>query len=99
MTQCGLPSLHTKFHLSAGVLYPVAYAAEAASWALKAAGRLPLSLSPFSVRMLLINRWFDVGKAARRLGYRPAVAYAEAWPAAVEAVRARLVAAGELPAK
>ena len=98
MTQCGLPSLHTKFHLSAAVMYPVAYACALVSALRQAVGAKPLAISPFSVRMLLINRWFDVSKAVDRLGYAPAVPFAEAFPAAVEAARRRLVAEGRLPA-
>jgi sterol-4alpha-carboxylate 3-dehydrogenase (decarboxylating) len=96
VTQCGLPSLHTKFHLSAAVMYPVAYACALVSAVRQAVGAKPLSISPFSVRMLMINRWFDVSKAVQRLGYRPAVPFATAWPEAVEAARQRLVAEGRL---
>ena len=98
MTQCGLPSLHTRFHLSQAVMYPVAHACALVSALRQAVGARPLSISPFSVRMLLINRWFNVNKAVERLGYRPAVPFATAFPAAVEAARRRLEAEGRLPA-
>jgi hypothetical protein len=98
VTQCGLPSLHTRFHLSQAVMYPVAHACAAVSALRQLLGCTPLSLSPFSVRMLLINRWFNVTKAVERLGYRPVVPFASAFPAAVEAARRRLEAEGRLPA-
>ena len=84
---CGLGSLHDKAHLSTPTLYAAAYTASAAS-ALGAAllGTKPLLFNPFAVRMLLIDRWFDVGKAVQRLGYRPLVAFEAAWPRTVRAV-------------
>jgi hypothetical protein len=53
---------------------------DTATWVLGEASEL---------RMLLINRWFNVGKAVERLGYRPLVAFAQAWPAAAREARGR----------
>ena len=48
-----------------------------------------LKLTPFACRMVVIHRYFDIGKARALLGYVPCVAFAEGWPAAVDAARER----------
>jgi hypothetical protein len=49
--------------------------------------------------MLSMDRWFDISKIERALGYRPLVDFEDAWPAAVDAIAARLAADGELPGR
>jgi sterol-4alpha-carboxylate 3-dehydrogenase (decarboxylating) len=88
---CGLGSLHDRAHLSTAALYAGAHCAAAASAAWSAlTGARPWAFSPFAVRMLLIDRWFNVDKAVARLGYRPLVAFETAWPSTVAAVWARM---------
>lgn len=92
---CGLPSLETHLHVPVALLTAAAHAAAAFSAVFLAK---PLALAPFAVRMLTMDRYFDVRKIEARLGYKPLVAFEAAWPAAVAAVRARLVDEGTLPA-
>lgn len=37
-------------------------------------------LTPFTVKMLTIDRWFDIGKARDVLDYEPIVEFGEGWP-------------------
>ena len=90
---CGLPSLETRLHIPVVPLTVAAHAAAAFSAAFLSK---PLALAPFAVRMLTMDRYFDVTKAEKRLGYAPLVAFEDAWPEAVGAVQARLVAEGTL---
>lgn len=43
-----------------------------------------LQLTPFSVRMLMINRYFDITASARDLGYEPIIPFEKGWPDTVE---------------
>ena len=46
--------------------------------------------------MLTMNRYLDVSKLQTRLGYAPLDAFEGAWQQGVKAVRAQMVADGEL---
>jgi nucleoside-diphosphate-sugar epimerase len=48
-----------------------------------------VKLTPFTIRMLSIHRYFDVSAARMDLGYRPVVSFEEGWAATVAAIRAR----------
>jgi nucleoside-diphosphate-sugar epimerase len=91
---CGLQSLHDKFHLSRGLLYPAAYLGQLIS---KFRSE-PFRLTPFTVRMLTMHRYFAIDKAETALGYRALRSFAEAWPECIQAARTRLQAEGVLPA-
>lgn len=94
ITRCGLPSLETFAHVPETPLYAVAHTVAAvAPFCMRRAPQF----SPFSVRMLTMDRWFDTSKIRTRLGYKPLVAFQDAWPVAVDAVRARLEVEGSLP--
>ena len=56
-------------------MYPLGYFCES----LGAALGKKFKLTTFSVRMLLINRYFDPEESKRDLGYEPIVAPDEAW--------------------
>ena len=56
-------------------MYPLGYMCEGVGWML---GK-KLKLTTFSVRMLLINRYFDPSESKADLGYTPIVAPDEAW--------------------
>ena len=83
---CGLPSLHTKAALPTALLSLVAYAG-ALFTALT--GRM-VKLTPFTLNMLVIHRYFCIQKAEQLLQYRPLVSFDEGWGATVEAVKARM---------
>jgi nucleoside-diphosphate-sugar epimerase len=89
--QCGLGSLENRCHLSPPLLYAAAYASAAVSAVMTAvAGGRSTTFTPFAVRMLLIDRWFDVSKAVKRLGYRPLVSFQREWPRVVAAAWERI---------
>ena len=53
-----------------------------------------VKLTPFTLRMIVIDRYFDVGKARALLGYTPQVNFydKEGWMAAVDAAVAKVEA-------
>ena len=91
-----MPSLELKFHLHTALLYVAAYAAQVASIVAKPFLGRPFLLSPFTVRMLTMHRFFNVDKAAHRLHYRPLRAFDEAWHEAIAGARDQLVAEGAI---
>jgi sterol-4alpha-carboxylate 3-dehydrogenase (decarboxylating) len=91
---CDLPSLETRLHAP---IIALTFAAHAAALFSSIFLKKPLPLAPFAVRMLTINRYFDVSKLQTRLGYSPLVSFDQAWPQATAAVRARLIDEGILP--
>lgn len=76
----GYPSLLAKMHLPRALLMAVAYVALGIGWVL---GR-SFKLTPFTVKMLTIDRWFKIDKAEALLGYRPLVSFADAWMGTLE---------------
>merc|ERR1712039_150423 len=82
---CGVPSLYTKLHLPPALLSLVAYVGVVYT---KLTGRF-VKLTPFSLRMLLINRTFCTAKARHILGYSPVVSFEEGWAQTIEAARER----------
>jgi len=77
---CGFTSLFDKFHLPVGLIMCVAYACNVIGFLL---GR-KLKLSPFSVKMLIMDRWFKIERAERDLGFKPIISYSEGWAETVE---------------
>ena len=74
--ELGYPSLRAKFRLPGwSFMMPLAHVCDAVGYVL---GR-KFKLTPFSVRMLLINRWFNIDAARQDLGYEPIVDPEEAW--------------------
>ena len=66
--ELGYPSLKNKFKLPGWTfMMPLAYACDAVGYL---CGK-KFKLTPFSVRMLLINRWFNIEAAKNDLGYEP----------------------------
>ena len=85
VVQCGLTSLRTKLSLPLGLLYPLAYAGQLFT---VCTGRF-VKLTPFTIRMLIIHRYFDIGAARRDLGYKPIVSFEQGWRETIEAHRKR----------
>eukprot|EP00171_Calliarthron_tuberculosum_P020022 IDg20022t1 len=76
----GFASLRAKTHLPRWLLMAVAYL-------LAIVGRITgrsFKLTPFTVTMLTIDRWFDISKARDLLGYEPLVSFEEGWNSTVE---------------
>ena len=69
------------------LLVPIAYAGKIFT---AVTGRF-INITPFTIRMLVIDRYFDIGKAKVLLGYAPLVSFddPEGWRAAVTAVYER----------
>ena len=70
-----------------GLLLPLAYAGRLFT---AMTGRF-VKITPFTIRMLVIDRYFDIGKATSLLGYTPLVSFDDpnGWRAAVQAVYER----------
>lgn len=71
----GMPSLFQKFHLPIWFMFTLAYIL---AFVGKVVGT-KFKLSPFTVTMLTIDRWFDITNAEKDLGYSPVVEHDEAW--------------------
>jgi len=72
----GYPSLKKKFSLPGwSFMMPLAYVCDGVGYVL---GK-KFKLTPFSVRMLLINRYFNIEAARKDLGYEPVYTQDEAW--------------------
>ncbi|CAE7648272.1 3BETAHSD/D1 [Symbiodinium sp. CCMP2592] len=71
----GLPSVLEKFHLPQFLMYFLAYICNVVGFCL---GR-KLKLSPFSVKMLVMHRWFRPELAKKDLGYEPIIPFREGW--------------------
>ncbi|CAB9519903.1 Sterol-4-alpha-carboxylate 3-dehydrogenase, decarboxylating [Seminavis robusta] len=76
----GFQDLYTKFHLPVWLLYGVAYICNV----IGAIIGKKFKLSPFSVCMLTIHRWFSIDNAIRDLKYEPLFKTEEAWPSTIE---------------
>ncbi len=70
----GMTSLFSKFKLPASLLYPIAHVGKFFG------GRL----TPYTVTMLTIDRWFDITNAETDLNYQPVVAHDMAWKSTLE---------------
>ena len=66
-----------------GLLLPIAYLGSVFT---RITGRF-VNITPFTIRMLVIDRYFDIGKASALLGYTPLVSFDDprGWRASVEA--------------
>lgn len=71
----GYKSLLAKWHLPRGLLMLVAHVAKWIGWV---SGR-SFKLTPFTVKMLTIDRWFDIAKSKEVLGYEPLISFEEGW--------------------
>lgn len=75
VTAVGCRSVFAKLRLPGWLILPVAHLAAGLGWLL---GRR-FRLTPFSARMLMIHRWFDIEKSRRDLGYEPLVGFEQGW--------------------
>ncbi len=70
----GLPSVFDRAHLPTWLLYGVSHIGKL----------MNARLTPFTVTMLTIDRYFDTSNAERDLGYAPLVAHDDAWKLTLE---------------
>jgi len=81
VVECGMPSLRQKLHLAPALLWCVAHIGVVYTWL---TGRF-VKLTPFTLRMLVINRTFCTAKARHVLGYAPVISFEEGWAGTVAA--------------
>eukprot|EP00461_Guttulinopsis_vulgaris_P000097 UN00097 len=86
VTAAGFTTLLHKFNLNTCFLYPISYLA---LWAGQIIGK-PMKLNPFVVKMVSINRYFNIDNLINDVGYQPIRSFQEAWPETVEAVLSRM---------
>jgi nucleoside-diphosphate-sugar epimerase len=86
VTGVGLPSLHDKASLPPWLMMGVARVTMVAGQVIAKATGKPyphvmrrLKLNTFAVKMLLIDRWFDISRAERDLEYVPLYTFDEGW--------------------
>lgn len=76
----GFTDLNTKFHLPVWLLYGVAYFC---SFLTLLTGK-QFKLKPFTVKMMIIDRYFDTTNAKRDLKYEPLIAFGKGWAETIE---------------
>lgn len=76
----GFTDLYTKFHLPLWLLFGVAYICNFLTFL---TGQ-QFKLKPFTVNMLIIDRYFDISNAKRDLQYKPLISFEEGWPKTIE---------------
>jgi len=73
--EMGYPSLFNKFKLPFTMMIVIAYILRFAA----SVTGLKFRLTPFTVKMLTIHRWFDISAAETDLGYKPVISHADGW--------------------
>lgn len=73
-------SLLKRFHYPTWMMMGAAHVATCVG---KIIGK-KFKLKPFSVKMLVIDRWFDITRAKEDLGYKPVVSREEGWRITLE---------------
>mmetsp|Transcript_35085 Transcript_35085/g.88420 ORF Transcript_35085/g.88420 Transcript_35085/m.88420 type:complete len:364 (+) Transcript_35085:80-1171(+) len=74
------PSLFSKMHLPVGLLMVAAYLCNLIGFVM----RRKLKLTPFTVKMLVIDRWFNIDAARTELGYEPLISFEKGWKDTVD---------------
>lgn len=92
VVKCGMPSLHFKLKAPVFLTMMVAYLGDVYTWF---TGKF-VKVTPFSVRMMVINRYFCTAKARHILGYAPVISFADGWAQTVDAVKVRMIKEGAL---
>jgi nucleoside-diphosphate-sugar epimerase len=76
----GFVDLETKVHLPVWLLYSVAYFCNFLTFL---TGK-QFKLKPFTVKMLIIHRYFNIKNARRDLQYKPLISFDKGWPDTIE---------------
>jgi nucleoside-diphosphate-sugar epimerase len=79
-TAMGLESLYTKVKLPYTLLMGIAKFLQFVS----AITGIQFRITPFTVKMMTIDRWFDISNAQRDLDYKPIVTFKEGWKQTTE---------------
>ncbi len=96
VTGVGLPSLKAKRALPPWLMMGAARATMGLGQVMSKATGTPyphvmrkLKLNTFAVKMLLIDRWFDISRAERDLEYVPVLSFDDGWKQTIEYFRER----------
>eukprot|EP00534_Pseudo-nitzschia_fraudulenta_P017687 CAMPEP_0201268498 /NCGR_PEP_ID=MMETSP0853-20130426/29217_1 /ASSEMBLY_ACC=CAM_ASM_000640 /TAXON_ID=183588 /ORGANISM="Pseudo-nitzschia fraudulenta, Strain WWA7" /LENGTH=362 /DNA_ID=CAMNT_0047574165 /DNA_START=12 /DNA_END=1097 /DNA_ORIENTATION=+ len=76
----GFVDLKTKIHLPVWLLFTAAYFCK---FLTLLTGKT-FKLTPFTVRMLIIHRYFNIKNAKRDLQYKPLISFEKGWPETIE---------------
>uniref|UniRef100_A0A7R9U132 3-beta hydroxysteroid dehydrogenase/isomerase domain-containing protein n=1 Tax=Pinguiococcus pyrenoidosus TaxID=172671 RepID=A0A7R9U132_9STRA len=76
----GYTPLASKWHLPVWLLMMVAYI----SVALTKITGVKYKLNPFTVKMLIINRYFDISNIKQDMGYKPIIPFEQGWADTIE---------------
>eukprot|EP00536_Pseudo-nitzschia_multiseries_P001372 jgi/Psemu1/181088/e_gw1.18.260.1 len=76
----GFVDLYSKFHLPVWLLFTAAYFCD---FLTLLTGK-KFKLTPFTVKMLIINRYFNIKNAKRDLQYVPLISFEKGWPETIE---------------
>ena len=76
-TRLGLPSVKAKMHIPVWFIMPIAHVVQM----INTMFGLQMKLKPFSVRMLIIDRTFNIERIQRDLGYKPLQPFEKAFDA------------------
>eukprot|EP00662_Eupelagonemidae_sp_cell21_P037340 gene37340-23668_t len=90
MVELGFTPLHDKYRVPGWLILTVAHAVSAVGWLLSLLqgrgeepyvhrGRGPFKVRPFAIRMMMIDRSFDISAAREDLGYQPVYTFDQAW--------------------
>ena len=88
LQQCdsNITLLRNKLHLNKYFLYLLAYIGLLYT---KCTGKF-VKITPFSVRMMTMNRYFNINKIKKELEYRPLVQFEDGWKNVVHSVASRM---------
>ena len=91
VTGVGLPSLRTRRALPVWFMMGLARVTVVLAHLIALVTRRPfphvmraLRLNPFAVRMLVIDRFFDISRAQRDLGYEPLLSFEDGWTETID---------------
>lgn len=84
---CGMPSIREKMMVPVMLMWCIAYLGVVFT---KFTGKF-VKITPFSLRMIVINRHFCIAKARNILGYRPVISFEEGWCQTVAANKERIL--------
>lgn len=81
-----ITSIKERIHLNKYFLYLLAYLGSIYS---KLSGKF-VKLTPFTVRMMTMNRYFNITKIKKELGYKPLIQFEDGWKDVVQKVSERM---------
>mmetsp|Transcript_17647 Transcript_17647/g.42327 ORF Transcript_17647/g.42327 Transcript_17647/m.42327 type:complete len:249 (+) Transcript_17647:567-1313(+) len=80
VVRMGYTPLRNKLKLPTGLMMVAAYICNLIGYV---TGR-KMKLTPFAVRMLVIDRWFNIDAAKKDLGYKPLISFEHGWQETIE---------------